>query len=127
MLNSGKSTNRLIFSSLMVKGFTGGDNQLWLLDHNPKRARQINRQGLIYEQNNRFEHLPIQTCYSTDVIERADVLFFCVKSYDLVSSLTRWRSLLQHGTLVVFLQNGIGHSPQRVRAGTADGGGVAPT
>ena len=98
-----------LFASLLVKGFTGGDDHVWLLDHNRQRAAQINRQGLIYEKNNRREHLSVHACCSSDVIERVDVLFFCVKSYDLVSSLTHWRSLLQPQTLLLFLQNGIGH------------------
>lgn len=98
-----------LFASLLIKGFSADDNQVVLLDHNPQRARLISRRGLIYEKDNRIELLPVDACSSAESIENVDVLLFCVKSYDLIPSLIRWQSLLTPGTLLLFLQNGIGH------------------
>ena len=98
-----------LFGALLAKSFSAGDNQLWLLDHNPTRAENLKREGLLYEKNNRLEHIAVQTCCSALEIDRADVILVCVKSYDVTACLNRWQCLLQEGTLVIFLQNGIGH------------------
>ena len=85
-----------------------GDN-IWILDHDRKRADRIRRQGIIYEKfDNRKQYL-LEACADPASVERVDVLFLCVKSYDLRSALAYWRPLLVPGTLVVFMQNGIAH------------------
>ena len=92
---------------------------LWILDHNPKRAEQIHRKGLLYEKFDRQKRYPVNACADPLIIERADVLFLCVKSYAIEATLEFCRPLLQPRTLLVFMQNGVGHVDLQDRVGEA--------
>ena len=97
---------------------TGDD--LWLLDHNAKRAEQIHRKGILYEKFDLQKRYPVNVCADPRVIGRADILFLCVKSYDIEKTLEFCKPLLfQPRTLLIFMQNGIGHLDIRDQVGEA--------
>ena len=95
------------------------EDTLWVLDHDPKRAEQIRRKGLLYEEFDRQKRYPVNACADPLIIERADIIFLCVKSYALETTLEFCRPLLQPGTLLIFMQNGVGHVDFRDRVGEA--------
>lgn len=98
-----------LFASLLARGLTEEKDEVWLLDHRPERAKLVGQRGLIYEKEGQCVQVAVRTAHTADVIEYGDILIFCVKSYDLISSLIHWQPLLQEGSLAIFLQNGIGH------------------
>ena len=95
------------------------DDALWILDHDSKRADHIHRKGILYEKFDRQKRYPVQACADPRVIERADVLFLCVKSYNLEAALEFCKPLLQPRTLLIFMQNGIAHLDLRDQVGEA--------
>ncbi len=98
-----------LFTSLLSKGLNTDNDRLWLLDHRPDRADQINRQGLIYEIGDRREQIPVHACADPATIGSVEAVLFCVKSYDLKRAVERCRKLFRPTTLLLFLQNGIAH------------------
>jgi 2-dehydropantoate 2-reductase len=106
----------------LAEAVAGNGDVLWILDHDAKRADHINREGILYEKadrQERQERYPVHACADPTVIGRADVLFLCVKSYDLGATLDFCRPLLQPRTLLIFMQNGIGHLDLGDRVGDA--------
>ncbi len=83
--------------------------EVWLLDHNRERAAQIAQSGLILEKDERRIPLPIRAASEAADIGPCDLVFLCVKSYQVEAALLAARPLLFEGTLLVALQNGIGH------------------
>ncbi len=92
---------------------------LWILDHDPERAGLIGYRGLIYQKLDNRRNYPVDACADPSAIGRADVLFLCVKSYDLRAALSLCRPLLRSGTLAIFMQNGIAHLGLTDLAGAA--------
>lgn len=84
-------------------------DSIMLIDHRPQRAELLSKQGIIYESENGTETFPIQVLHDPTTIPAVDILFSCVKSYDLQQSLTFLQPLLTPTTLLIFLQNGISH------------------
>ena len=82
---------------------------IMLIDHRPQRAELLNKQGIIYESENGTETFPIPVRHDPSTIPAADIIFSCVKSYDLQQSLRFLQPLLTPTTLLIFLQNGISH------------------
>ncbi len=80
-----------------------------LIDHKPDRAEYLNKRGILYETTNQTENIPVPVRHSAEDIAPLDVIFSCVKSYDLDRSLPYSTSLLHRSTLFIFLQNGISH------------------
>ena len=108
----------LIASRLAEAAATTGDS-ICILDHDVRRAKQIDSNGLLYEKSNSWKRYPLSASAHPDQIGRADVLFVCVKSYDLKTVLDHCRSLLVAGTLVIFMQNGIAHLQLQDQMGAA--------
>jgi 2-dehydropantoate 2-reductase len=99
-----------LLGAKLAEAVTRTDDVLWILDHDPKRADLINRKGILYEKFDRQKRYPVKACADPKIIGRADVIFLCVKSYAIRASLEFCRSLLcQPRTLLIFMQNGIGH------------------
>jgi 2-dehydropantoate 2-reductase len=98
-----------LLGAKLAEAVTRTDDILWILDHDPKRADLIQRKGILYEKFDRQKRYPVKACADPEVIGRADVIFLCVKSYALESTLQFCRPLLQPRTLLIFMQNGIGH------------------
>jgi 2-dehydropantoate 2-reductase len=89
----------------------GKTNHVWLLDHDPARAALLNRQGLILEKNARTENIPVVATADPRDIEAAELVLLCVKSPRVANALERARPFFGPETMVLALQNGIGHLP----------------
>lgn len=93
------------------KLFSAVDEQdeILLIDHRSERCNTLNQQGIFYESDGRRQRFPIPVSCTPEIVGPCDILFSCVKSYDLASSLSFAAPLLCPSTLVIFLQNGISH------------------
>ncbi len=103
--------------SVLARGLAGSDSRLTLLDHNPERADFLNRQGILYDLQGEQQRIAIAATASTDLPEPVDVIIVCVKSYDIPACLQTCRPLLQKSSLLLFMQNGIGHLDSQHLAG----------
>lgn len=97
-----------LFSFYIDKGL-GSDHTLQLVDHNPVRAVYLQEEGISYRAGKSKHHCKVDVTAESQGSRIADVLFLCVKSYDLDSCIERCLPLIGDETVVVFLQNGIGH------------------
>ena len=84
-------------------------DSIMLIDHRPQRADLLSKQGIIYESESGTDTFPIPVLHDPAAIPAVDILFSCVKSYDLQQSLRFLQPLLTPTTLLIFLQNGISH------------------
>ncbi len=89
----------------------GKTNQVWLLDHDPARASLLTRQGLILEKNEQTEKIPIVATADPRNIEGAELVLLCVKSPRVTDALEAARPFFGSDTMLLALQNGIGHLP----------------
>ncbi|MDR3629762.1 MAG: 2-dehydropantoate 2-reductase [Desulfocapsaceae bacterium] len=103
----------------LAQGAAAAAGDVWILDHDRGRAEQISRQGLVYEKSGRQQSLAVKATADPGEVGRADILFLCVKSVSVQSSLKFCRPLLQAQTLLIFMQNGIGHLDYRDQSGKA--------
>jgi 2-dehydropantoate 2-reductase len=108
----------LMAAKLTEAAVTTGDS-LWILDHDPDRADYIHKQGIIYEKLDLRKQYPINASADPLAVNRIDVFFLCVKSYDLKLALEFWQPLFVSGVIVVFMQNGIAHLEFRDKVGSA--------
>ncbi len=86
-----------------------GSDSVSLLDYNHSRAEEINRNGLRYEKDGEHKCFNIKVIFKPTEIDHADILFLCVKSYDVEKCLHYCSPLLHSECLVIFMQNGIAH------------------
>lgn len=98
-----------LFASLLSPKERSKPDSLWLLDHNQERAALLNRQGIVYDTDTNQKRTLIPVSADPRAIKPVDIALFCVKSYDLDACLQFCLPLLSPQTLLVFLQNGIGH------------------
>ena len=82
---------------------------LWLLDYKPERAQYFNEHGLILEEGNRKKHCKIKATADPKEIGPADIIILCVKSPQVAAGLEQATKLVKTDTLLITLQNGIGH------------------
>ena len=82
---------------------------LWLLDHNPERARYLTENGLILEEGNQKKPCSIKATANPEEIGPADIVILCVKSPQVAAGLQQAAKLIHTDTLLLTLQNGIGH------------------
>ncbi|KPK28715.1 MAG: hypothetical protein AMJ61_01390 [Desulfobacterales bacterium SG8_35_2] len=82
---------------------------LWLLDYKPDRAQYLNEHGLILEEGNRKQTCGAKVTVDPQEIGPVDIIFLCVKSPQVAAGLQQAVKLVQDDTLLVTLQNGIGH------------------
>ena len=103
----------LIASSLTIKVDQARKKisslDLWLLDHKPERARYLNEKGLILEERNQKKTCRIKATAYPEEIGPADIIILCVKSPQVTAGLQQAAKLIQTDTLLLPLQNGIGH------------------
>lgn len=97
----------------LAQGITRDDAQVILLDHNPTRAQALTDSGLNFEEDGRQQRFAVPVFSTAQEVAAADILILCVKSYDLPRCLQSCRPLLQAETLLLFMQNGIGHLTDR--------------
>jgi 2-dehydropantoate 2-reductase len=82
---------------------------LWLLDYKPERAQYLSAHGLILEEGNRKKHCKIKATTDPKEIGPADIIILCVKSPQIAAGLQQAAKITQADTLLITLQNGIGH------------------
>ena len=82
---------------------------LWLLDYKPDRARYLREHGLVLEEGNRRKSCLVDATADPEEIGPADIVILCVKSPQVAAGLEQAAKLIQADTLLVTLQNGIGH------------------
>ncbi|UCD66225.1 MAG: 2-dehydropantoate 2-reductase [Deltaproteobacteria bacterium] len=99
----------LLAASLTIKQKKIPDLDLWLLDYKPDRAQHLNEHGLILEENNQERHCKVKTTANPKDIGPADIIILCVKSQSVAAALEQAEKLFQTDTLLVTMQNGIGH------------------
>lgn len=98
-----------LFASLLAPKKQGEKDSLRLLDHNRERASLLNSQGILYQSEEGQARYPIPVSADPRTISTMDIALFCSKSPDLDGCLQSCLPLLSPQTLLVFLQNGIGH------------------
>ncbi len=108
-----------LLSAIVTKGLAVTGDRLTLLDHNAGRAEYLTGQGIVYQHSDSCRTIPVTATSDPHDIAPVDVVLLCVKSYDVIASLTFCRPLLSATTLVVFLQNGISHLSMRNHLGKA--------
>jgi 2-dehydropantoate 2-reductase len=99
----------LLASTLSLKAPTENKPEIWILDHRPERAQQLAANGLVLEEHNRKLPCRINATADPQKIGTADVIFLCVKSPKVADGLQAAKSIAGPDTLLVTLQNGIGH------------------
>jgi len=107
-----------LLAASLRKGSSAKDT-ISLLDYNAERAALINTQGILYRQGEAETAIPIRAYSDPALIEEADALFLCVKSYDVEKTIGFCRPLLNPETLLIFMQNGIAHLSFDKMAGEA--------
>ncbi len=90
-------------------GAGNDDHRLYLLDHRPDRAQLLNEHGLRLKDNGRTVVCRLRVTADPKVIGHCDVLFLCVKALAVASALSSISPLLAPQTLLIAMQNGIGH------------------
>ncbi|MBU0730316.1 MAG: 2-dehydropantoate 2-reductase [Proteobacteria bacterium] len=95
----------LLASSLAA----GTDHAIWLLDHDPKRALLLSRQGIFLERGGTETKKSIPVTHDASTIGIADFVFLCVKSHHTESALVSMSQLLSRESLLLAFQNGINH------------------
>ena len=99
----------LLAASLNIKSNPKTPFDLWLLDYKPERAKLLNEQGLILEKNDRRLSCKINATVDPNEIGPTDIIFLCVKYPDVAAGLQQAAKLAHPDSLLVTLQNGIGH------------------
>ncbi len=82
---------------------------LCLIDYRPERATLLNHTGLILEDGDELYQCAVPVSADPASLKKADVLFLCVKSPKVNAALSHVQPLLSKQTLLIGLQNGIGH------------------
>ena len=86
-----------------------GRHEVWLLDHNASRARQLAAQGLRIDIGGTQYICPVHVTAAAGEIGSVDLVLLCVKSYNVAAGLQQAAALLGPDTLLLGLQNGIAH------------------
>ena len=99
----------LLAASLKTKSNPKTPFDLWLLDYKPERAKLLNEQGLILEKNDQLLNCKINATADPKEIGPTDIIILCVKYPDVAAGLQQAAKLAHSDSLLVTLQNGIGH------------------
>ena len=99
----------LLAASLKTKSNPKTPFDLWLLDYKPERAKLLNEQGLILEKNDQLLSCKINATADPKEIGPTDIIILCVKYPDVAAGLQQAAKLAHSDSLLVTLQNGIGH------------------
>ncbi len=84
-------------------------NALFLLDHNPVRARDLTRTGFSLQQNDSLFHASVQVTADPHAIPGCDVLLLCIKATQIEKALLHAAPLITKNTLIIGMQNGMTH------------------
>ncbi len=102
----------MLAASLAIKSNPTNHLDIWLLDYKPERAEILDRQGLTLERDGRELKCGIRATADPDDIGTADIIFLCVKYHDVAAGLQQAAKLSHAESLLITLQNGIGHLQQ---------------
>ena len=94
----------LLFGAFLAR--SGED--IRILDHNPKRAEHIKRQGIKIEGISNF-NTKADISSDPQKIGLSDLVIICVKSYDTEGVISSAKPLIGEDTQVLTLQNGVGN------------------
>ncbi|MFZ5775780.1 MAG: ketopantoate reductase family protein [Thermodesulfobacteriota bacterium] len=100
---------------------------LWLLDHDPTRAEEVDRSGLCLETAGRTERFPVRATADPNRIGPVDLVLFTVKSTAVRAAIPSLLPLLGSQSLLLAFQNGIGHLGPLADAGLPGILGLAVT
>jgi 2-dehydropantoate 2-reductase len=115
---------------------TEGGNEVWLVNRNAAHVESLNRVGLTMREGNVDRVVPVHATTHCDGVSLAsgpvDLVVVLVKSFHTREAIDSARSTLGDHTVVLSLQNGIGHEDvlvdvvgrARVMAGKTYAGGV---
>ncbi len=87
-----------------------GKEEIWLLDKNAQRAKEIRQEGIKVEGISGNWRVKVNAASSADEIGPSDLIIITVKSYDTKDALKNIKPLLKEAALVLTLQNGIGNT-----------------
>jgi 2-dehydropantoate 2-reductase len=82
---------------------------LFLLDHDHKRARTISKSGLTLSKDGCIFTANPPVTADPRTITDCDILLLCVKAGDVITALEDAAPLIANDTLVIGMQNGMGH------------------
>ena len=102
----------LLAATLASKSGLKTPVDLWLLDHNPERAKQLAEQGLILEKGDQNISCRVNATADPNEIGPTDIIILCVKYQNVAAALQQAAKLAHTESLLVTLQNGIGHLEQ---------------
>jgi 2-dehydropantoate 2-reductase len=107
-------------------------NEVWLIDAWPEHVEAINARGLTLREGGVDRTVRVRATTSAENIGTADLVIVLVKSYHTRAAIERARPLVGPDTVVMSLQNGLGHEEvladvvgkSHVLAGKTYAGGV---
>ncbi|TDG06524.1 ketopantoate reductase family protein [Paraburkholderia guartelaensis] len=111
---------------------TEGGHETWLLDRSPVHVETMRRDGLLVDDDNGTRRIAVRAATQASEIGAADVVIVLVKSFHTDAAMRGALALIGPETLVLSLQNGLGHEDvladivgrERVLAGKTYVGGV---
>jgi len=96
---------------LLATALCRTNRDIWVLDHDSRRAALLQHSGLTLEQGDRSEHFPVHAVADAKLIGPVSLALLSVKSPALRQTLPSLLPLLAENTLLLAWQNGIGHFP----------------
>src|ERR1700761_5463927 len=111
---------------------TEGGNEVWLLNRSAAHVEAMKRDGLQVDDSNGSRHVPVHATTRAAEAGVVDLVVVLVKSFDTDAAMRGALELIGPETLVLSLQNGLGHEDvladivgrERVLAGKTYVGGV---
>ncbi|MEX3939965.1 ketopantoate reductase family protein [Paraburkholderia sp. BR10937] len=111
---------------------TEGGHETWLLDRSPVHVETMRRDGLQVDDDKGTRRIGVRAATQASEIGAADVVIVLVKSFHTDAAMRGALALIGPETLVLSLQNGLGHEDvladivgrERVLAGKTYVGGV---
>ncbi|MEM5405067.1 2-dehydropantoate 2-reductase [Paraburkholderia unamae] len=111
---------------------TEGGHETWLLDRSPVHVETMRRDGLQVDDDKGTRRIGVRAATQASEIGAADVVIVLVKSFHTDAAMRGALALIGPKTLVLSLQNGLGHEDvladivgrERVLAGKTYVGGV---
>ncbi|CAB3702267.1 2-dehydropantoate 2-reductase [Paraburkholderia phenoliruptrix] len=111
---------------------TEGGQETWLIDRSPLHVDTMRRDGLLVDDDKGARRIAVRAATQASEVGAADLVIVLVKSFHTDSAMRGALALIGPDTLVLSLQNGLGHEDvladivgrERVLAGKTYVGGV---
>jgi len=95
----------MLFGASLIRS----KEEVHFLDHNPKRAQRLKKDGIKIGGISSVHHSDIDVTTQPDDIGVSDLVIICVKSYDTEEAIKNTEPLIGDNTQVLTLQNGVGN------------------